>query len=318
MACVLTLIGDHRGRLTAPLADTVRAALHAAGGRTAPADWLSPEHACDIAVGGLAPSAAAAAARAALGAAPVDAVAQDGGHRMKRLLVADMDSTIVADETLDRMAALAGIGEAVLPITARAMNGEIDFAEALRQRVALLAGRPAGLIDAAIAQTRLTPGARALVATLRRAGAHTALVSGGFQPFADRVRRELGFDEAHANRLEVEGDRLTGRLIGEIVTRETKVALLHRRAAERGVPPAATLTVGDGANDLPMLLAAGLGVGFRAKPAVRRAAPARIDHADLTALLYLQGYRDAEIAWPEDERLALAADPPAAAEARTC
>ena len=312
MACILTLIGDHRGSLSRARADAVGAALAAAGGQPAAPDWLSPDRACDIRVTGLVPAAVLPAARAALGTAPVDAVAQAEAGRRKRLLVADMDSTIVVEETLDRMATLGGIVDAVLPITARAMNGEIDFADALRERVALLAGKPAALIDAAMRQVHLTPGARALIATLRRAGVHTALVSGGFQPFAERVAETLGFDEAHANRLEIVGDRLTGRLVGDIVTRETKRVLLTRRAAERGVPPAETLTVGDGANDLPMLLAAGLGVAFRAKPVVRQAVTAVVDHGDLTALLYLQGYRDADIAWPSDDSPALIGARPAA------
>ena len=197
---------------------------------------------------------------------------------------------------LDELALVLGVGPQVAEITRRAMNGEIDFVSALDARVALLAGIDARILETAAAQIRLTPGARTLVATMRRDGAITALVTGGFTVFADRVGAELGFDCIVANRLEVGGGRVTGRVLPPIVTGETKRETLLAIAAQRGIPLAQTIAVGDGANDVPMLTAAGIGIAFRAKPAVATAARWRLDHADLTGLLYTQGYRKAEFA----------------------
>ena len=216
--------------------------------------------------------------------------------RRKRLLIADMDSTVLVGETLDELAAEAGLGPRVAAITARAMNGELDFEEAVRERVGLLAGLPATAVEAVLARLAPTSGAGALVATMRRAGAHTMLVSGGFTLFADPVGARLGFDEVLANRLELRDGRLTGRVLEPILGRDAKLRALEERRRALGLAAAETLAVGDGANDLAMLGAAGLGVAFRARPAVARAARIRIERADLAALLYLQGYRRAEFA----------------------
>jgi phosphoserine phosphatase len=237
---------------------------------------------------------AAAIARAVLGDRPVDAVAQPIAHRRKRLLVADMESTIIENEMLDELAEFLGLREHIAAITARAMNGEIDFAGALRERVGLLKGLPVARLAEAATRIRHMPGARALVATMRANGAYCALVSGGFTFFTAMVRAQIGFDEDRANRLLDDGATLTG-LVGEpILGKEAKLESLRDLAAARGVRIEETMSVGDGANDLPMLQVAGLGVAFRAKPAVAAATRARVDHGDLTALLYLQGYKRSE------------------------
>ncbi len=228
--------------------------------------------------------------RAAFAGKSIDVLFTRARGRRKGLLVADMDSTIVASETLDDLAAHAGIGEKVAAITARSMNGEIDFAEALRERVALLKGLDTGALERTLAGIELTPGARTLVATMQAHNARCALVSGGFTWFTSRIAALCGFDEHHANALEAAEDRLTGVVGGPILGRAAKREILHRLAEARGLRLSATLAVGDGANDLDMLAEAGLGIAFHAKPVVRQAVETRIDHADLRALLFAQGY----------------------------
>lgn len=235
------------------------------------------------------------ALRRALGRRPVDVAVLPARGRRKRLLIADMDSTIIGQEVVDELAAVAGVGGAVSAITARAMRGELEFELALRERVALLAGLSETAIETVIGERiTFTPGGRTLVATMKAHGAFAAIVSGGFDAFTGHVARALGFDSHEANRLLIADGRLTGRVAEPVLGQAAKVGALHRLTASLSIGPEDAIAVGDGANDIAMLGLAGLGVAFRGKPAVRAAADVNIDHADLTALLYLQGYRRAE------------------------
>jgi len=298
-ANVLTLIAAPAAAAQAGGAvEAVVGALRRLGAGVAPRRWLAPDIACDIPFDDLDADQADAAARAALAGLDgpaIDVVAQPEAERRKRLLLADMESTIIANEMLDELADLRGLRDQIAEITRRAMNGEIDFAAALRERVALLRGMPETALAEVGARIRVTPGARALVATMRAHGACTALVSGGFRVYTARIRAELGFDLDIANEVLIEDGRLSGAVAEPILARDGKLASLKRLAAERGLPLAATLAVGDGANDIDMLEAAGLGIAFHAKPALSRQVRNRIDHADLTALLYAQGYTAGEI-----------------------
>lgn len=293
---VLILIADPAGRaLDSGAAAAVVAALEAIGATTLPADWLAPNAACDIAFDGVEPAAATRAARRAVGAKPIDVAAIATAGRRKKLLIADMESTIIANEMIDELAALTGRGADIAEITRRAMAGELDFAASLRQRVGRLAGVPQAALERAAGLIRVTPGATALVATMAAHGATSALVSGGFEVFAGPVAARLGFDEMRANRLIFSADALSGAVHEPILDAAAKRRTLIELVAARGIVLADTLAVGDGANDLAMLTAAGLGVAYHAKPRVAESAAVRIDHADLTALLYLQGYRAADI-----------------------
>ena len=228
--------------------------------------------------------------RAALEGRPIDAITVKTRARRKALLVADMDSTIVTGETLDELAGFAGIGEKIAAITTRAMRGELDFKEALRERVSMLKGLNLDALEKTWERVHLTRGARELVATMRAKGALTALVSGGFSFFTGKVAAQLGFDAHRSNTLLDDGAALTGGVGEPILDRDSKLAALHEFALQRGVKLSATLAVGDGANDLDMIRAAGLGVAFHAKPIVAMEARAKVDHADLRALLFAQGY----------------------------
>lgn len=295
---VVTIIAAPGSRIPEEAIAASRRALSGLGAEVGRAEWLAAGEVCELPFNGLAPEQAEAAACQQLAGAPLDVVAQPVQGRRKRLLLADMESTIIRNEMLDELADFLGVRPEVAEITRQAMNGEIDFVAALEARVALLKGRPVGLLEQAGKRIEVMPGAAALVATMKAHGATTALVSGGFRFYTRRIRAALGFDFDIANDLAIEGGLLSGRVTPPIVTRETKLATLTRLAAERNLPLAATLAVGDGANDLPMIEAAGLGVAFRAKPAVAARARVSIEHGDLTALLYLQGYRASEIVWP--------------------
>ena len=257
--------------------------------------WLEPDIACDL-VTGEKPSEATIERlkRLALDEA-VDCVVQEVAGRRKRILLADMDSTMIQQECIDELAAAIGIKDQVAAITARAMNGEIAFEPALRERVGLLRDLPVSTIGDVIERhITLAPGGRELVATMNAHGAHTALVSGGFTAFTSVIAARLGFAENRANILNIAGDRLDGTVAEPILGAEAKLQALREISAGLGLTPADAIAVGDGANDLPMILAAGTGVAIHAKPSVAAQAPFRIDHGDLTALLFLQGYRASE------------------------
>jgi phosphoserine phosphatase len=242
------------------------------------------------------PVAIEAKLREALHGQPIDIVVQPLSRRRKRLFLADMDSTMIGQECIDELADYVGLKAEVSEITERAMRGEIAFEPALRERVALLKGLPVGVVDEIIgSRITLTPGGRALVQTMRANGGYACLVSGGFTLFTGPVAALIGFHEHRSNLLIVENEKLAGRVEEPILGREAKLATLIELRDRFGLSRHETMAVGDGANDLAMLGEAGLGVAFRAKPAVAAAAHARIDHADLSALLHVQGYRDEEI-----------------------
>jgi phosphoserine phosphatase len=256
--------------------------------------WLAPGEAVDLIFVGPAAAPELRAAAEELGA---DLIIQPLETRAKKLLVADMDSTLIGQECIDELAEIAGIGARVAAITERAMRGELEFAAALRERVGLLAGLPIAVIEKLLAERiTLNPGARTLAATFRARGGYFAIVSGGFVPFTAAVAAWLGADEHRANRLEIADGRLTGRVLAPIQGADAKLAALRELRARLGLPVSATMAVGDGANDLPMLGEAGLGLAYRAKPKVAAGAHVRVERGDLTALLYAMGVSRAEFA----------------------
>jgi phosphoserine phosphatase len=258
-------------------------------------DWLAPFHAFDIPIVGDVENILREV-RSALAGRAIDANVVPILDRKKKLLVADMDSTIITCECLDEIADMVGLKPRIAAITERAMSGEIEFAAALRERVKLLEGVDVATLERVYRQrVRLRAGARLLVATMRADGAKTKLVSGGFTYFTSRVAHDAGFDEHQANVLLDDGLALTGFVKEPVLGREAKVDALEDGASELQIGLDQTLAVGDGANDLDMIKRAGMGVAFHAKPIVAAAARMRIDHGDLTALLYLQGYRENEI-----------------------
>jgi phosphoserine phosphatase len=288
MSHVLVLTAAPDAALDHSIAARADSALSGCGAATRGIAWLAPS-ACEIAFDG--PADAADAVRAALDAAAVDINVVPAARRRKKLLIADMESTLIENEMLDDLAAMIGIHDEVAEITRRAMNDEIDFRNALRERVALLAGLPVERMEDAAHGIRIMSGAATLVATMKAQGAYTAIVSGGFLFFTHLVRAKLGFDHDEGNDLEIASGSLTGEVREPVLNRDGKVDALKRISHRLKIDLAETLTVGDGANDVPMLLAAGLGVAYRAKPTVAARARLRVDHGDLTALLYLQGYK---------------------------
>lgn len=277
----------------AAAADRAAAALAGAGMAVKAPERLGPG-ALDLIVDGEAGAVRGIAAAAIEGLA-ADACAQPLAGRRKRLLVADMDSTIIGCECLDELADFAGLKADISAITERAMRGELPFEGALRERVGMLKGLGRDALARAYAErVRLNPGARTMVRTMAGHGARCVLVSGGFTYFTQRVAQAAGFHDDRANTLIFDGDVLSGAVGEPILGREAKLAALKEEAAGLGVPLTATLAIGDGANDLAMIEAAGLGVAYRAKPVVAAQADAKVDHADLTALLYFQGYTESE------------------------
>jgi phosphoserine phosphatase len=289
---VATLIANPRAPA---ISEAVLREARAALGTAHPARRLHGEAAADVLFDGPEVEERAQAIRTALAGLPIDIVVQPAKRRRKHLFLADMDSTMIEQECIDELADFVGLKKEVAAITERAMRGEVAFEPALRERLALLEGLPAGVVDEIVAKRiTLTPGGRTLVATMRAHGAYTCLVSGGFTLFTGPVGHKIGFDEHRSNRLVVANEKITGRVEEPILGREAKLATLIELRNRLGLAQEDTMAVGDGANDLAMLGEAGLGVAFHAKPAVAAAAQARIDHGDLTALLYIQGYAAAE------------------------
>jgi phosphoserine phosphatase len=293
MSLVATLICNPADpALDQTVVDGARAILPSPGR----AQWLFDEVAVDIPFEGSEDiKAIENRLRQARGDLPIDIVVQPAALRRKKLFLADMDSTMIGQECLDELADFAGLKAHVAGITERAMRGEIEFEPALRERVALLKGLPVGVVDDVLAKRITpTPGGRELVATMRAHGAYTCLISGGFTLFTNAVAAMIGFQENRANQLVVEDGKLTGEVVEPILGRAAKLATLIELREAFDFDNIDTLVVGDGANDLDMIEAAGLGVAYHAKPAVSAAAAARIDHGDLTALLYAQGFRREE------------------------
>jgi phosphoserine phosphatase len=288
---IATLISNPaKPALERALVETLRDAW---GGGTA--QWLAPGEAAEFSLEEM--PANRWQVWADLQAMAVDLVVQPAEGRRKRLLIADMDSTMIQQECIDELAEVAGVGAHVAAITARAMNGELDFEAALKERVGLLAGLDGSVIDVVIRdRITLMPGGPALLATMKANGAYTALVSGGFTAFTAAIAAKLGFDEHRANTLLLQNGVLTGEVAKPILGRAAKVEALEMIAARLGLSPSDAMAVGDGANDLGMLGLAGAGVALHAKPSVAAECDIRINHGDLTALLYLQGYAQTEFA----------------------
>jgi len=291
MRHVLTFIASPTS--TVPLAQTVSRLT--AGFSGMPTHWLAKDRACDVELEYALTPEAFVKLRQTCHDGQIDCVMQPLANRKKKLLISDMDSTMIEQECIDELAGCVGLKPKVSAITERAMKGEIEFAAALRERVGLLADLPAAVLDEVFAdRITLMPGARTLLATMKARGSYCLLVSGGFTFFTARVAAALGFDGHEANVLEVSGGVLIGTVAEPILGKEAKLAALYRICRARHIALAETLAVGDGANDLPMLMAAGLGVAYHAKPVVEASAHAAIRFNDLSALLYLQGIAQAE------------------------
>ncbi len=293
MTHTLTIISSlENSCLTEALVSAVSEALQVSDTR-----WLYPLVACDFYLQNLTDTdETTALVRSLIGDLPIDIIIQNSKNRKKKLFLADMDSTIIGQECIDELAAELGIKDKVAAITEAAMNGEIDFEGALKDRVALLAGLEEAVV-AEVLSNRITinQGAHLALAVMRAHGTHTALVSGGFTIFAKEIAGEVGFHEFHANELLSEEGKFTGKVAEPILGQQAKLDQLNRLANEKQISLSDTIAIGDGANDLPMLMNAGTGIAFHAKPSVAEQAKVVINHGDLSAILFVQGYTKADI-----------------------
>ncbi|MEZ0224251.1 MAG: phosphoserine phosphatase SerB [Alphaproteobacteria bacterium] len=294
---VITIVAAQEGGLTdAVLKNAVEVARGAAGARVE-CGALHKGRAADISVEGQHPGLLRLLREKFSLFSDVDVFIQPKDElRKKKLLVADMDATMIEGETLDELAAHFGLKDKIAPITAKAMRGEIDFAEALKMRVGLLEGMPVAALYETLKGVKFSKGAATLVRTMNRNGAKCVLISGGFDLFTNHVASTLGFYKNIGNRLGIHGDKLTGEVLPPIVDKFTKRKTVEDEARLFGISPGAVVAIGDGANDIPMLQTAGAGVGYFGKPAVQEATPFQIRHTDLTSVLYMQGYRSEEFA----------------------
>ncbi len=291
MDIVLTLVSSPDARvLSTERVDTLRRVLAQRDTDSLTPQWLAPDTACDLVLSGGLDGDLGPVLSAWREKAPIDWALLPREGRRKGLLLADMESTIIGQEMIDEIADLTDLGPRIADITRRAMAGELEFAGSLKERVAAFTGLSLDVLAQVAHRMVLNPGARTLVGTMSRSGAHCALVSGGFEYFASQIKVACGFDEVRANRLEFEGEKLTGRVLAPILGPEAKRQALDELVAACNLSARDACAVGDGANDLDMLAAAGLGVAYHAKPKVRAAARFRLDFADLTGLLFFQGY----------------------------
>lgn len=295
MNLVLTLItSPDRANITKHHIDQAHTILDKASCNPKAPFWLAENISCDIEFDDAEPTRSLNFLREGMKGSEIDIVVQSRTNRRKRLLLADMDSTIVFGETLDELAYYAGLKHQIAAITERAMRGEIEFKRALRERVSMLKGLSVDTMEECLNDIKLTKGASTLVKTMRANGAYTVLVSGGFSFFTQAIAKKVGFNEERSNTMIIEQGVLTGEIGEPILDREAKLETLKTISKEKRISLIETIAIGDGANDLPMILNAGVGVAFHAKPVVEEQAPAAIRYGDLTALLYLQGYRQKE------------------------
>ena len=296
---VLTIVAPTKGELENSLVDALTDHLFALGLNPSPPKWLSSSEACDIYYTATYPHEALEGISSILNSVKIDFHAQRTIFRKKKILVADMDSTIITSETIDELAIIAGCGPEVASITERSMKGELIFGAAVKERVAMLSGLSAKVIDKILKGIRLSKGAKTLVRTMATHGALTIMVSGGFKNFSDPVAKKVGFDQNYANRLEIIDGKLTGKVFNPILGPNAKKETLIAASSGYGASMLETLAIGDGANDIPMIKAAGLGIAYRGKPITRKASGnysnkqstgALIDYTNLTAALFFQGY----------------------------
>ncbi|MCB9988034.1 MAG: phosphoserine phosphatase SerB [Rhodospirillales bacterium] len=294
MSFILTLVASKKPLSAGHLAGIGRYCDSQGLGLRGDPVWQEQHKAADILLSNKPGTDQIAALRDALATDKIDlfiTAAADRRRGAKKLLICDMDATIVAGETLDEVAAQAGIGEKIAAITARAMRGELDFKEALDERIGLLKGQPNSLLETVLSETKLNPGAQKLVSTMTKAGATCVLVSGGFTFFTGAIAEKCGFHHHHGNILDITDGKLAGTVTPPILDKNAKLNFLQHYTEELGIDRADTLAIGDGANDLPMLEHAGLGIGYRPKPLVSQSLPGCIIHGDLTAALYAQGLK---------------------------